>query len=293
MSLFTPDGAVSISDPSYNKQIRVALQGAGGTAKTWASTTFRNPIFISYDRGLSAHIGKPIVEIPFYDNKYIEKLSPRKAPVYIDIRTNEQKPRPFDKKGALLKFLYGDATKLTNEQTLVLDGNTGIQAAFHSCYWTDPAIDNNGKVKPFAEWGRKIDYYTEIMMCLKALQCDVVFIFHESPDRDDEGRLNGKVRPLLSGGYVDEISKEFTDWFRCHAVTKPTKDEEQKFIDKYQINKATLLEWMKSTPDDHRSIYLWQTYADSFCMAKTALINPPKFIPANYESYCKYQRKVS
>jgi len=293
MNPFIPEGAVNTNDSAYNSQYRIGIQGQPKTSKTWASTTFPNPIFLSYDRGLTAHIGKNIPEIPFYDNKFIDKLCPKKSPVYVDIRTNEQKPRPSDKKGALLKFLYNDALRLTSEQTLVIDGNTGIQAAFHSCYWTDPAVDTNGKIKPFAEWGRKIDYLTEVAMCLKALSCNIIYICHEVPDRDDEGRLNGKVRPLLSGGFVDEMASHYTDWFRATAIAKPARGKEQEVMDKFAINRATLDEWCRSTPEEHRSIYLWQTYPDSLAQCGTSLINVPKFIPANYESFRKYQRKQS
>lgn len=291
-TLFKPTGATNLSEVGYSTQLRIGIQGLPKTAKTYAALTFPNPIVLSYDRGLIAHIGRDIIEVPMYDNAWVEQLSSRGTPEYMDVRSQERKPRPYDRKGALLKFLYGDATKLTKEQTLIIDGGTGIQSAFHIGYWTNPAIDKDGKIKPYEEYNRKIAYFTEMALCFKALACNVVYICHESQDRNDKGDLNGRIRPLLSGAFQDELQSHFTDWFRARVVEKPADKPEaiKEFKAKYLLTDNLYKEWIESTDKEHRAIYLWQTYSDEICNCGTSLKNVPKFIPSNYNSIKKYQR---
>jgi hypothetical protein len=291
---FVPAGASNLKDATHLPQLRIGIQGMPKISKTWAALTFPNPIVLSYDRGLASHVGRDIIEIPMYDNAWVDSVSKRKTPMYLDIRENTpvQKDRPFDRKGALLKFLYGDATRLTKEQTLIVDGLTGVQAAFHIGYWTDPALDNNNKIKPYAEFRQKIDYLTEVALQFKALTCNVILICHEAPDRNDKGDLNGRIRPLLSGAFQDELQGHFTDWFRGHVTEKPAKDKVEAFKAQWGIDDATLKDWVASTTSDHKSIYLWQCYSDSIANCGTSLVNCPKFIPANYSSILKYSRKT-
>ncbi len=231
-----------------------------------------------------------------YDNAWVESVSKRKSPQYMDIRENVpvMKDRPFDRRGALIKFLYGEATKLTKEQTLIIDGGTGVQSAFHVAYWCDPSLDRDGKIKPYEEYKQKINYFTEMALCFKALACNVIYICHESQDRNDKGDLNGRIRPLLSGAFQDELQSHFTDWFRAHVIEKPEAGAKtDEFKKKYFLTDAQFKEWMDSTDKEHRSIYLWQTYPDSIATCGTSLKNTPKFIPASYQSILKYSRPIS
>lgn len=293
--LFKPVGSVNLNSVGYSTQLRIGIQGLPKTAKTYSALTFPHPVVLSYDRGLIAHVGRDIIEVPMYDNAWVDSVSKRVAPMYINLRdeTPKQKDRPFDRKGALLKFLYGDATKLTKEQTLIIDGGTGVQSAFHTGYWADPSIDKNGAIKPYEEYKQKINYFTEMALCFKALACNVIYICHESQDRNDKGDLNGRIRPLLSGAFQDELQSHFTDWFRAHVVEKPEKIKEGDFKTKYSLTDIHFKEWMDSTDKDHRSIYLWQTYPDSIATCGTSLKNTPKFIPASYSSLQKYMRPIS
>jgi hypothetical protein len=280
----------------YSTQLRIGIQGLPKTAKTYSALTFPNPVVVSYDRGLVAHVGRNIIEVPMYDNAWVDSVSKRKSPQYMDIRDNVpvQKDRPFDRRGALLKFLYGDATKLSKEQTLIIDGGTGVQSAFHIAYWCDPSLDKDGKIKPYEEYKQKINYFTEMALCFKALACNVIYICHESQDRNDKGDLNGRIRPLLSGAFQDELQSHFTDWARAHVVEKPanTPDLIKQFKDKWHLDDTEFKYWMDSTDKNHRSIYLWQLYSDSIANCGTSLKNAPKFIPASWESYQRFMRKA-
>lgn len=292
--IYIPPNCYTLDRAEANLQIRLGLQGPPGIGKTYNGCSFPNTCVISYDRGLGAHFGrKDIVEIPFWDDAYIDKLCPRKTPLYVEFGTGVKKTRPFNRKEALLKWLYDFGPKFTANQTLMLDGSTGIQAAFHSEYWTDPAIDKDGKLKPYEEFKRKLSYFTEIMMCIKALKCHVIYICHECDDRNDEGEKNGRIRPLMSGAFKDELISHFTDWFRCHAFDKPTTEAGKLSLQKAtNCSKEDLEYWISESKSE--TIYLWQTESDNLAICKTStLVGNPKYVLADYKTFERYRRKIS
>jgi len=292
--IYTPTGCFPLSDmKEQQQQIRLGLQGYPKTGKTFAALTFPNPVVLNFDRGLGAHIGRTdVINVPFYDDAFIDKMCPKLSPLYIPFGTTTKMPRPSNRKDALLKWLYSEAAKLTSSQTLIIDGNTKIQAAYHTEYWTAPELDQQGKLKPYVEFRKKIDFFTEIAVLLTGLKCHVVYISHESDDRNDKGELNGKIRPLMSGAFKDEIQSHFTDWFRCIAMAKPSNaDELAKCADKFKVSKETVQEWMQFSTNE--TMYLWQTTADNDVDCGTTLDKAPKLIPAHYSMFAKYQRKIS
>ena len=194
--LYIPNGAVKLDSPTYNFQRRVGIQGMLGTGKTFAAVSFPNPIVLSTDRGLVSHIGRSdVIELPFYNDAFVDSICPRVSPKFHDVRKNVQRLRPSNKKDAIVQWLETEALRLTSEQTLIIDNSSGIQAAYHLQYWVEPDIDKGGEIKPYAEFRQKIDYFTQLVMALKALKCSVVFIAHESEDRDAKGNINGQYRP--------------------------------------------------------------------------------------------------
>jgi hypothetical protein len=180
LEIYRPPNTQTLDVDNYLGQFRIGLQGAGGSGKTFSAVSFPNPIVASLDRGLISHIGrKDIIEVPFYLDSFVDSIVKRPSPKYTDIRTGQTKMRPANRKDALIYWLNTEAPKLTKAQTLIVDGGSGIQTAFHTQYWTDPDLDQNGKIKPYAEFRQKIDYFTEIMTQLKALTCNVIYISHE------------------------------------------------------------------------------------------------------------------
>lgn len=268
-------------------QIRVCIQGAPFSGKTTAALTFPNPAILSLDRKTNAHCDRAdVIDIPFYDPAFVDSVFKRPG---LQCSPN--------RKDALIKWLETEGLKLTAVQTLILDGSTGIEEAYHT--WFEEvgkatAITGQGKINDFIEWRLKNSYFGDLHTALKALKCHVIYICHETPDRDSKGELNGKIRPLLSGQSGDKLGGNMTDMFRAITVTKPQTEEQIKKLKEWaRIDDTTVKEWIASTPSNHQTIYLWQTQNDELCDCGTSsLFNAPKYIIADYKSFSKYRNKT-
>lgn len=296
--IYIPPNSLQLDKPNdVFQQFRVGIQGRPKTGKTHSAVvTFPDPIVVSFDRGLRSFLGLKIIEVPFYDDKYVDLICPRIPPlVYVDIRDNKTRNLPANRKDALVKWLGETGPKLTRKQTLVLDGGTGIQAAYHTQYWVQPQITKGGEIQSYAEYKMKIDYFTEIMFLLKSLNCNVVYLTHEYDDVDKQGNKTGRNRPLLSGQFEHELASHFTDWFRALVFDKPENTSEafNKFKAFFSLDIVTAQEWIKSTPPECKSIFVWQTQPDSKAECGTSLFGAPKYILARYDSLLKYQRKTT
>jgi len=252
------------------QQIRLGLQGYAGTGKTWSATTFPNPVFLNLDRGLGAHTGhEGIIEIPIWAE--------------------------LQKREAVERFLDGEALKLTPHQTLIVDGSTGLQNAFIEWYNRNKVYTKQGKEDDFAPWRLKVEFFSKLCERFKSLKCHVVYICHETPAKEKDGTYNGKLRPLMTGQFGDEIIGHFTDWYRCHSSDKPK--------DVNTVTPDALAKWGYSSIKEFQemcnsfprnTLYYWQTESDDFFDGKcSSLINFPRYIPASFTSFQKYMRKVS
>lgn len=279
--IFIPQGCSRLSDIKEIPQIRLGIQGYGNTGKSWAALTFPNPIVANLDRGLGAHVGRSdVVEIPFYNPTFC--------------KTIDANFDPSRKKDVLLTWLERYGSKLSPHQTLIWDGNTPTQNAYHTWYEANKHkfLTNQGKINEFAEWNQKLSYYSTLLDILKTLPCHVVFICHEVEKKDKSGSYSGKIRPLLTGSMGDELTTHFTDWFRQQCADKPksmddVKDETLKL---WRMTKAEF----KAMCDTYsgNTVYFWQTEGDDIFDAKaSSLVNAPRFIPASYASFEKYRRK--
>lgn len=272
--MYKPAQAIEINELP---QIRLGIQGYPKTGKTWAALTFPNPIVLNLDRGLGAHIGKGILELPFWDNKFVDSIYPRTAGAFTSNRRD-----------AIKKWLQTEAQKLETDQTLVLDGSTGLQNAFHIQTALEPVYTKSGKKDDFAEWALKVTYFGELMEALKVLKCNVVYICHETPDRNKEGELNGKLRPMLSGQFGDQLGSHFTDWFRQHALAK-LPDLGKYNLSHWGMSLEELKKLVESFPGNE--LYVWQVKSDELAnCGTTSLINAPRYIKADYETFLKYSR---
>ena len=290
--IYIPRDSIFLDSPDFIAQLRLGIQGEGGTGKSYAGMSFPYPTVLSYDRGLIMHKGrKDIQEIKFYDDSVVDKIESRLSSRYTDIVTNIEKLTPANRKDALIKWLETEGQKLTSKQTFIIDGGTGVEAAFTSQYWVSPKMTKEGELDKWGEWNQKIKYFDQLFVNLKGLRCNVIFIFHEVADRAKDGELNGKVRPLLTGQSQDKLLKEFTDWYRSRVIPKPDdKDGEKRLKEKFRIDDQTFSEWMTSTPESNRSIYLWQTQSDDIVNCKTSLVGAPKFVLAHASVFTKYDR---
>ena len=285
MELYVPSGSRKLSDVKSIPQIRLGIQGFPGSGKTWSGLTFPNPVVANCDRGLGAHFGRAdVTEIPFYDPEFCKSQMAVKGANYF----------PHMLKDIITRWLEKEAPLLTPDQTLVWDGNTGMQNAYHRWYEKNKVITSDGSHDSRAEWGLKKKYYAEVIEMLKALRCHVVFIAHEAEKKEKDGEYRGKVRPLLSGSFGDELVGHFTDWFRQIAVDKPTSIDAVTPVEllKFGMDKATYKAFVESFP--RNTMYYWQTESDNVYDGKcSSLTNFPRFVPANYETFIKYRRKIS
>jgi hypothetical protein len=236
---------------------------------------------LNIDRGLGAHIGrKDVIEIPFWNPTFVDKIIPRSG-----------LSNPPNRKDAIIKWLSTEGMKLVAEQTLVIDSSTQLQNAFHAEYRINPKVTKQGKIDDFGEWNYKLIFFDEVMALLKSLKCNVVYICHETADRDRTGELNGSVRPLLTGQFSDQLASHFTDWFRCHAYSKPLEDKQAKAKEFFGLSDGQLKEWLASTSNG--TMYVWQTASDEIAkhVKTSTMVNAPKYVLANYSVFGQYKRK--
>lgn len=281
--MFIPDYATSLAEATI-PQIRLGIQGAGGTGKTWGALTFPNPIVASLDRGLGAHYGrKDVYELKFYDPKWVkEKLN-----------------KNYDGKNITLfqviaNWINGDARNLQSDQTLVFDGGTGINNAYHQWYANNKVYTKAGKEDEYAEYRLKIEMFTSLLEALKSLNCHLVWIMHET-EQYKQGEATGKIRPLMSGQIQEQIMGHFTDWFRQLSGSYKQKEKITPDILKLWGMKSPdeYLEMQKQFPEEQGAIYCWQTASDDAFDGKcSSLVNFPKYLPASYKSFEKYRRKA-
>jgi hypothetical protein len=285
MTPYTPKGCKFLSQ-TEDSQVRLIVQGAPFSGKTTSALTFPNPVILSFDRKVSAHLHRSDIPIaPFYDPKFVDTILPRPG-----------LQAPCSKKEALTKWLSTEGLKLVHEQTLIIDGCSGIETAYHIWYKfneTELAHSTKGTFNKFIQWDLKKAYFEELWDCIKALQCDVIFICHEQKERDKEGEYNGKISPLLTGQAADKMGLNFTDYFRQLCIAKPkTDDETQRALSYFGINATTLKEWCASTPINYGSFHLWKIQGDdTFGGGSSSLRDAPKYILANYETFQKYRKQ--
>lgn len=283
-NIYIPPNVKSLAEETELPQIRLGIQGPSNVGKTWASLTFPNPIIIPFDRGHGAHIGRAdVLNVKMYDPDFVRKYANDSEGI-------------VNRKHALIKWIKSEGTKLTSNQTLILDALVGIQEAFEEYEDKHPTYSSKtGKKDDYAAWKNKIIYFGELMTMLKSLKCHIILISHETPDRGTDGELNGKLRPILTGQFGDQLRSHFTDWVRAHATNKPTEDKIQekalplwKFKDKKQF--MDMLDSFGGS--DYNTFHYWQLSSDSLCDCKTSsLVNYPHYIPARFNDFKRFMRQ--
>jgi hypothetical protein len=281
--IYKPPGCLTLEELG-DSQIRVGIQGAPFTGKTWASLSFPNPIILSLDRKVSAHGGDNVMIVPFHDVGFIDKIVKRPGT-----------KAPPSTKDAILEWLLMEGTKLAKNQTLIVDGSTAVEEAFHTWYRYNEdtlAMTKSGQIDAFVEWSLKKDFFGDLFSRLKSIPCNVVYIVHEAEKSDKDNNATGKIRPLMTGQVRDRLCGNFTDWFRSHVISKPVNEEQRKKLKEWGgVDDSTIKEWIDSTPTSYQSIHLWQTQPDSICdCGTTSLVGAPKYIIADYKMFAKYKR---
>lgn len=254
--------------------IRLGLQGPPGSGKTWAALTFPNPIIWNLDNKLVGYKNK-------YPDSNIQVVNPTKKLIVDQLKVSNMgfnKPNnpnaEINIRDGFKKWIDLFGPQLTNNMTLVIDSWTSLQNWFgiQTQKPHEKSITKQGEEDRFYFWKFKLNYSVEITEQLKTLQCNVVVICHETIERDEEGRATGKLRPLMSGQFADQLAGQMTDFYR--QIPMPKLD--------HRTGKPNLIENGEPIKEDIE--YVWQTQSDNMFIACRSIDNLPKFIRANYSS---------
>ena len=260
---------LNLKDITTMPQVRLGLQGAPCSGKTWSAVTFPNPIIVDFDNGTTALRGRDVRYVPFYDEKYvIEKFgAKRKAYTIEGIPTTV-----INRRDAFRKWLDSDAALLTPADTLILDSWTSLMNAFDLMTEAEPAYTKGGSIDEFAFWRRKIMWSTDVVEMLKSLSCNVVVCFHELQQRDKvTGAILDKIQPLMEGKFVAELKVHFSDFYRQHAMSKLKIDGKPNEVNGKILDKDG---------------WYWQVKSDASFDAKCRVPNVvDKLVPADYSFF--------
>ena len=177
---------------------------------------------------------------------------------------------PANGRDAVDKWLTVEGPLMSPEQTLILDSFTSLNDAFtnQTSLPHEKEYTKTGQEDGFAFWKKLLAYNTKMCSLLKNLPGNIVAIFHELPDRDENGNIVG-IKPLLQGQSADKIPGYFTDFYRQKVlVYDPAKEIKYFTFEK-----------------DEKQAYVWQTCKDRhFQIACKSLSKLPDFVRANYAS---------
>jgi len=287
--MYKPLGSININELPM-PQVRLGLQGAPHTGKTWAALTFPNPIVLNFDNKLGAHKSRTdITIIPFNDPQFIREVMKISNEPWNGGAGKDDPKLPPNRKDALLKWLRTEGYKLETDSTLILDSWTSLQQAIDQQIWMEPSYSKKtNEIDERDYWSRKLDYNKDLCELLRGLNCHVVVTFHEIKRRDEKtGDLLEKITPLMQGQFAAQLAAHFTDWYRQHAI--PRVDVKgipivlnKSTVDKHELNNYTLKEDTE---------YFWQVKQDDTvdcgtCMTK--LSQSIRFVPATFNSFTKY-----
>lgn len=246
-------------------KIRLLLQGPPGSGKTFSAMTFPNPIVIDLDDGLTAFTGKDIPVIPFCQHDFVCSYLKQYLPAKLTAMHTAAQPNRRD---AILHFMKHEAIKLTEDQTLIIDGITGFETALAQQEMWEPKMTKENKVDDRHPWQMRLKYFKDLITYLKALRCNSVTICHEMKVRDEKtGALLEKISPLMQGRFIAEVKAHYTDCFR--TVTEDVKNADKEVI---------------------KTNYFWQVRSDDLFDAKTRLAIPEGtvYVDPHYKIFTEF-----
>lgn len=178
---------------------RIAIIGGPGSGKTTSCLTFPNRIWVDFDHKLPPNEKT----LPFWNSQFSDSLAKRTFANVVNRRD-------------AFKFWFRDNHhKFHENQTLIIDSWTMVMNAFEVQTCTeDDVLDQNDRSNKFWLHKQRLRYCRDIFDLMRACRCLIVVTLHESPDRDEQGELNGKIRPLMDGQFKDQLLGQFTDVWR-------------------------------------------------------------------------------
>jgi hypothetical protein len=229
---YIPKGLVTSGIPNE----RIAIIGPPGSGKTTSLLTFPDLVVFDLDRKLPTGVAN----IPAWNPDWADEVIGGKGRRTFNIANIRD---------ASLMWIRDNITKFEPEQTFAIDSWTFLMDFFAiQTYAEDEAAkESNG----FFFWGQKLKYATKLMSYLKSAKCRVVVTMHETIDRDEKGNLNGKIRPLMNGGYQDQLLGGFTHVWRMRGNVVP------------KAANGTVKRKADGTVDKSTLAYFWQVAGDS------------------------------
>lgn len=202
--LHIPDNAIQSVEPHEI----ICIIGGPGSGKTTSCLTFPNRIWYDFDHKLP----KGELSFPFWDGAFCDKFAKR---------TMHATPNMRD---AFKKHLKDNAGKYTEAQTVIFDSASKLLNGLDmQCDLERDAEGADSKKANWNFWDHKLRFWRETMTLTKSIKSRVIWIFHETQERDEEGRLTGKIKPILDGSYKDQILGDFTDVWR-QLCNPPKRD---------------------------------------------------------------------
>ena len=256
--------------------IRLLIQGPPGEGKTWAALTFPNPIIRNFDNKLTgykeAHPDSKISTVIFDEKLCVEQLKCSN----MGFGKPNNPAMPLNIRDAAKKWLQVFGPQLTPDMTLIDDSWTSLQNRFdlQSQLPHEISYSRSGEEDKFAFWRLKQKYSAEMTELYKALKCNVVVICHEVRERNEDGNLTGKLKPLMQGGFADQLAGQFTDCYRQVCLTPDMKD-----FASYEKQLGRKINGERE--------YVWQTKSNAMFTACVSVPGLKDLVPANYSSLIK------
>lgn len=240
-------------DLASQPQIRLLLVGIPKSGKTYSvATTFPGVVVADIDNGYTAADLRKL-QLPtlnFYDPEWVKKHYNGKSAA-----------------NAFTDFLLQDATKMTREQTLVIDGLSSLADAVRDHLDKITPKGKDGNPDGFWFWKQWSIWFQQFCVRLTTLKCHVVLIAHEQEIRDSEtGRVLSYKWLLQGQEFSHRLSQFFTDVFRQTCTATET------------VKPGPVTEVTKK--------YEWQIAPDTkFPYCCTRMASNAKFVPATFKSF--------
>lgn len=258
-----PPYIIRTSSNEVPPQIRLLLVGPPKSGKTYAASSFPNPLFVDFDNGLTSTElrAKNLATLPFYDEAWLRKQYPV-------LHANAKLPvRPAS---SFVTFLNSpELLSMSIEDTLVLDSlSTMSDAVKTELTPLIPVSKKTGEDDGYWFWKQWSNWFCSLCTKIRSLNCNVVLTAHEQEIRDSEtGRVLAYKFMLQGQEFSPRLPQFFTDIYR---QTKDTKQLPGPAGDKLAARVS--------------ENYLWQIKSSPQFLCETRMRTDKQFVPANFTS---------
>ena len=210
----------------------IALVAPPNGGKTYFLEHWPNILVLDCEGKLSP----TTLRVPLNDAAFINKW----AKPYCDNPANWRAARPTEASHlALFEWLKKVGPTLTKPTALALDCFTHLLHSIDAwidmnrAYFVEP---KSGKVNDYAGWKYQLVYWHKLFTEFKKLSVNTIITFHEEPDKDNTGKLNGRIKALCGGSFKDQIESYWNLSLRILNKSTPNNPN-------YRFQLATDLAW--------------------------------------------------